>query len=67
VLQQGDCVLFRGEKTEHWITPVTKGVRRLERVWGCIQGGLMPDRWGKQDIAVGVLQDLGAALAEGDG
>lgn len=29
VLQQGDCVLFRGEKTEHWITPVTKGVRRI--------------------------------------
>jgi predicted 2-oxoglutarate/Fe(II)-dependent dioxygenase YbiX len=65
VLQQGDCVLFRGEKTEHWITPVTKGVRRLVRVWGYIQGGLMPDR--KQDIAVGVLQDLGAALAGGGG
>jgi hypothetical protein len=29
VLQQGDCVLFRGEQTEHWITPVSKGVRRF--------------------------------------
>jgi alkylated DNA repair dioxygenase AlkB len=28
-LQRGDCVLFRGEKTQHWITPVTAGVRRI--------------------------------------
>ena len=36
------------------------------RVWGCILGGLMSDRWGQQDIAVGVLQDIGAAHAAGD-
>ena len=28
-LQPGDCVLFRGEKLDHWITPVTRGVRRI--------------------------------------
>ena len=27
-LNQGDCVLFRGEKVEHWITPV-KGIRKI--------------------------------------
>jgi hypothetical protein len=28
-LQPGDCVIFRGEKLDHWITPVTRGVRRI--------------------------------------
>ena len=27
-LNQGDCVLFRGEKVEHWIKPV-KGIRKI--------------------------------------
>jgi len=44
VLQQGDCVLFRGEKTEHWITPVTKGVRRLGRGGGGGGGEEGPER-----------------------
>jgi predicted 2-oxoglutarate/Fe(II)-dependent dioxygenase YbiX len=28
-LEPGDCVLFRGEKLDHWITPVTRGVRKI--------------------------------------
>jgi len=28
-LKRGDCILFRGEKLEHWITPVTSGVRKI--------------------------------------
>ena len=28
-LNQGDCVLFRGEKLDHWITPVVRGTRKI--------------------------------------
>jgi hypothetical protein len=28
-MNRGDCVLFRGEKVEHWITPVPKGTRKI--------------------------------------
>merc|ERR1719213_371183 len=31
-LQQGDAVLFRGEKLRHWITPVTGGIRTILQV-----------------------------------
>jgi len=32
LLQQGDIVLFRGEKLLHWITPVTKGRRMILQI-----------------------------------
>lgn len=32
VLQQGDIVLFRGEKLTHWITPVTAGRRVILQI-----------------------------------
>mmetsp|Transcript_78 Transcript_78/g.282 ORF Transcript_78/g.282 Transcript_78/m.282 type:complete len:385 (+) Transcript_78:92-1246(+) len=32
VLQQGDVVLFRGEKLTHWITPVTAGRRVILQI-----------------------------------
>merc|ERR1711964_17875 len=28
-LERGDLVVFRGERLEHWITPVTEGVREI--------------------------------------
>ena len=28
-MDQGDCVIFRGEKVDHWITPVVKGTRKI--------------------------------------
>ena len=31
-LGKGDIVLFRGEKLEHWITPVTKGRRTILQI-----------------------------------
>jgi len=31
-LQKGDAVIFRGEKLQHWITPVTGGVRVILQI-----------------------------------
>lgn len=31
-LTQGDCVLFRGERLRHWITPVTAGLRVILQI-----------------------------------
>ena len=38
-------MLFRGEQTEHWITPVSKGVRRFVAGFWFVEGvqGLLLD------------------------
>ena len=31
-LEQGDCIVFRGEKLTHWISPVTQGKRSILQI-----------------------------------